>query len=76
VTLGKAGKLQEAEETLEQAADANPRDPRPLFWMGLCQVEQGKREEAKSSLTRFISAAPSRWEAQINLANQRLARLN
>jgi tetratricopeptide (TPR) repeat protein len=76
VTLGKAGKLQEAEETLKQAADANPRDPRPLFWMGLCQVEQGKREEAKSSLSRFISAAPSRWEAQINLANQRLARLN
>jgi tetratricopeptide (TPR) repeat protein len=76
VTLGKAGKWQEAEETLKQAADANPRDPRPFFWMGLCQVEQGKRDEAKASLTRFVATAPSRWEAQINLANQRLARLN
>jgi tetratricopeptide (TPR) repeat protein len=76
VTLGKAGKWQEAEETLKQAADANPRDPRPFFWMGLCQVEQGEREEAKASLSRFIATAPSRWEAQINLANQRLLRLN
>jgi tetratricopeptide (TPR) repeat protein len=76
VTLGKSGKWQEAEETLKQAAEANPRDPRPYFWMGLCQVEQGKRAEAKASLTRFVATAPSRWEAQINLANQRLARLN
>lgn len=76
VTLGKSGKWQEAEETLKQAAEANPRDPRPFFWMGLCQVEQGKRDEAKASLTRFVATAPSRWEAQINLANQRLARLN
>jgi tetratricopeptide (TPR) repeat protein len=76
VTLGKSGKWQEAEETLKQAAEANPRDPRPYFWMGLCQVEQGKSAEAKASLTRFVATAPSRWEAQINLANQRLARLN
>jgi tetratricopeptide (TPR) repeat protein len=76
VTLGKSGKWQEAEETLKQAAEANLRDPRPYFWMGLCQVEQGKRAEAKASLTRFVATAPSRWEPQINLANQRLARLN
>jgi tetratricopeptide (TPR) repeat protein len=76
VTLGKSGKWQEAEETLKQAAEANPRDPRPYFWMGLCQVEQGKSAEAKASLTRFVATAPSRWETQINLANQRLARLN
>jgi Flp pilus assembly protein TadD len=75
VTLGKAGRFAEAEEALKRAAEANPRDARVLFWLGLCQTEQHKREEAKASLTRFVAVAPSRWEKQIGMANQRLAGL-
>jgi superkiller protein 3 len=75
VTLGKSGKFAEGEEVLKKAAEANPRDARVAFWTGLCQAEQGKREDAKASLTRFISMAPSRWDKQISMAKQRLAAL-
>jgi predicted Zn-dependent protease len=75
VTLGKSGKFAEGEEVLKKAAEANPRDPRVSFWTALCQAEQGKREEAKASLSRFISTAPSRWDKQIGMAKQRLAAL-
>ena len=75
VTLGKSGKFAEGEEILKKAAEANPRDARVSFWTGLCQAEQGKREDARASLTRFIATAPSRWDKQINMAKQRLAAL-
>jgi tetratricopeptide (TPR) repeat protein len=75
VTLGKAGRFADAEEALQRAEEANPRDARILFWLGLCQMEQHKNEEAKASLTRFLAVAPSRWEKQIGMANQRLASL-
>ena len=75
VTLGKAGRFADGEAALQQALDANPRDVRVLFWLGLCQLEQNKRSEAKASLSRFVAVAPSRWERQIGMANQRLAGL-
>jgi Flp pilus assembly protein TadD len=75
VTLGKAGRFGEAEEVLQRAIAANPRDVRGLFWLGLCQMEQSKPAEAKASLARFVAVAPSRWEKQIGMANQRLANL-
>jgi tetratricopeptide (TPR) repeat protein len=75
VTIGKAGRFAEAEEVLKQAADANPRDPRVPFWAGLCQSEQGKRDEAKASFNRFLVMAPTRWDKQIGMAKQRLAGL-
>ena len=75
VTLGKAGRFGEAEEALQRAAEANPRDARIPFWLGLCQMEESKRAEAKASLTHFLAVAPSRWEKQIGMANQRLAGL-
>lgn len=75
VTIGKSGNFAEGESVLQQAFDANPRDPRISFWTALCQAEQGKREEAKASLTRFLATAPARWDKQIALAKQRLAAL-
>ena len=75
VTLGKAGRFAEGEAVLQQAQEANPRDARVLFWLGLCQIEQKKQTEAKASLTRFVALAPSRWERQIDMAKQRLAGL-
>jgi tetratricopeptide (TPR) repeat protein len=75
VTLGKAGRYGEAEEALQRAAEANPRDARIAFWLGLCQIEESKPAEAKASLTHFVAVAPSRWQKQIGMANQRLAGL-
>jgi len=75
VTLGKAGQLQQSEETLQQAAEANPHDPRAVFWLGICQVQRGEKDAARTSLSRFVATAPSRWDRQIALANQHLASL-
>jgi tetratricopeptide (TPR) repeat protein len=75
VTLGKSRQFPEAEEALKKAAEANPLDARVSFWTALCQVEQGKREDARASFTRFLAMAPSRWDKQIAMAKQRLAAL-
>ena len=75
VTLGKSGNFAEAEEILQRAGEANPRDARVAFWAGLCQAEQGKREAARASFARFLAQAPSRWDKQICIAKQRLATL-
>jgi tetratricopeptide (TPR) repeat protein len=75
ITLGKAGMMPQAETHFQQAIDANPRDIRPLFWRGLSEFEQGKKEAAKESFTRFLAQAPSRYDRQIAMAKDRLARL-
>jgi tetratricopeptide (TPR) repeat protein len=75
VTLGKAGMMPQAETRFQEAAEANPRDVRSLFWLGLAQFEQGKRDAARESLNRFVAAAPSRYERQVTMARERLAKL-
>jgi len=75
VTLGKAGMMLQAETRFQAAYEANPRDIRPLFWLGLAQFDQGKRDAARASLNRFIAAAPSRYERQVTMARDRLAKL-
>lgn len=75
VTLGKAGMMPQAETRLQLAAAANPRDPRPWFWLGLAQIEEGKKAEARESLTHFLTLAPSRYDRQIGMARDRLAQL-
>lgn len=75
VTLGKAGMMPQAETRFRAAYEANPRDVRPLFWLGMAQMEQGKKEAARDSFSRFISAAPSRYDRQITMARDRLTQL-
>ncbi len=75
VTLGKAGMMPQAETRLQAAADANPRDTRSLYWLGVAQQELGKTAEARASFTRFVELAPSRYQPQVALAKDRLARL-
>ncbi|HXI19706.1 MAG TPA: tetratricopeptide repeat protein [Gemmatimonadales bacterium] len=75
VTLGKAGLMPQAQTKLAQAAQANPRDSRVYFWLGLADMDLGKRDEARDALTRFVALAPSRYERQITMAKDRLARL-
>jgi Tfp pilus assembly protein PilF len=75
VTLGRAGKVTEAETRFQEAITANPRDVRPLFWLGLVQFDQGKKDAARESLGRFVASAPSRYERQITMARDRLSKL-
>jgi tetratricopeptide (TPR) repeat protein len=75
VTLGKAGQFTEAEQTLHQAIEQGPRDARPLFWLGVADMQLGKKDEAKDAFTRFIALAPARFDRQIAAARQRLAGL-
>lgn len=75
VTLGKAGMMPQAEARLQAAADANPRDTRSLYWLGVAQQELGKMAEARAAFARFVELAPSRYQPQVALAKDRLARL-
>lgn len=75
VTLGKAGMMPQAETRLQAAADANPRDTRSLYWLGVAQQELGKTAEARAAFARFVELAPSRYQPQVALAKDRLARL-
>ena len=75
ITLGKSGQFTEAVEVLAQAGEANPRDARPYFWLGLAQLQLDHRPEAKAAFTRFIEVAPTRYDRQIAMARQRLADL-
>ncbi len=75
ITLGKSGNMAEAETNLVSAVAGNPRDARALFWLGLAQMEEGKKPEAKASFTRFLAIAPSRYDRQIATAKDRLAQL-
>jgi cytochrome c-type biogenesis protein CcmH/NrfG len=68
--------LAEAGRAAEQAAAANPRDPRPMYHLGVVRQQLAKPGEAREALTRFVAIAPlARTERQITDAKQRLAAL-
>ena len=75
MTLAKASQFSEAEETLKQALDANPRDARVPYFLGVVEQQLGKTEDARDALSRFVALAPSRYDRQIKDAQQRLAAL-
>jgi Tfp pilus assembly protein PilF len=75
ITLGKANKMAEAETQLLEAIAATPRDSRAYFWLGLAQMEQGKQGPARESFTKFLALTPSRFDRQITMAKDRLAKL-
>ncbi|MEM6792511.1 MAG: tetratricopeptide repeat protein [Acidobacteriota bacterium] len=43
---------------LEQVLELDPKRSEAHYWLGLCQVNQGKNAEARASLERFIKEAP------------------
>jgi tetratricopeptide (TPR) repeat protein len=75
--LGKAqtnaGDLAGAEQTLQQAMEANPRDSRVPYYLGVVQQQLNKKDDARASFNRFIALAPSRYARQVENAKQRLA---
>jgi tetratricopeptide (TPR) repeat protein len=75
ITLGKSGNMAEAEIQLQAAREANPRDVRPIFWLAIAEAEQGKKDKAREDFTTFLARAPSRYDRQIAMAKDRLAKL-
>lgn len=75
ITLGKSGNMKDAEAQLQAAHDANPRDVRSLFWLGIAQSELGEKDKARDSFNAFLAQAPSRYDRQIATAKDRLAKL-
>jgi tetratricopeptide (TPR) repeat protein len=75
VILAEAGRVPQAEATLEQAAAANPRDPRALYHLGVLR-QSPNPAAAQSHLTRFVALAPAaRYGREIADAQQRLTQL-
>lgn len=76
VTLGRAGRFAEAEKALQQAIGQNPSDARPMYWLGIAELQLDHRPEAKSAFEHFVAMAPSRYEQQLASARQHIAELN
>lgn len=74
-TLAGSGDWAGAEPPLKQAMDANPRDSRVPYYLGIVQQQLNKKEEARASFDRFVALAPSRYARQVENAKQRLAAL-
>jgi tetratricopeptide (TPR) repeat protein len=74
-TLALAGNWAEAEQSLQQAMAANPRDARVPYYLGIVDQRLQKVADAKQAFTRFLALAPTRYAAQIADARQRLSTL-
>ena len=75
VALGRSGDFESAATTLREAAAANPRDARPLFWLGIAELQLKRNAEAREAFTRYLAVAPSRHAQQIAVAKEKLAAL-
>ena len=75
-TLAKAGQSAEAEQVLQQAGAANPRDARIPYLLGVIEQQLNKPADAKQAFTRFLSLAPSRYAPQVADARKRLDALH
>lgn len=75
-TLARAGQWSESEKALRDAIAANPRDPRPHYFLGIVDQHENKINDAHAALADFISLAPSRYAPQVADAKQRLAAMH
>jgi Tfp pilus assembly protein PilF len=75
VTLGRAGKFDEAVDALKAATAGLPESPDAWFWLGVAQQQVGHKAEAKAAFERVIAVAPSRMQARVAQAKQRLTTL-
>ncbi len=65
VLLRQADSLKASAAVLQQSMDANPRDPRPPYYLGLTELELGSADEARAAFQRFLAMAPTRDSAEI-----------
>jgi len=76
IILTEAGYLVAAEDTLRRAMEADPRDARVSYFLGVTQHAMNKTAAARATFERFLSLAPSRYQRQIRDAQERLATLH
>ena len=75
-TLLKAGRMEDAQEPLSQAARFNPHDARVPYLQGAIAEQLDDSAGAREAYARFIAIAPSRFTSQIKDAGERLAALS
>lgn len=63
------GRTHEAEALLNQAADADPRDPTPHLWMGMILGQQLRYLEARQRFETALSINPLLGDALIGVAD-------
>ena len=64
--------MHEVTKLLEEAAHANPRDPRIPYLQGVVAEQLGQVEAMREAYTRFLAIAPRRFEAQKVEARKRI----
>ena len=74
-TLADAGHDSEAERVLRDASQANPRETRAAYILGLVETRLGNVEAARAAFNRFLALAPRRYGSMRDDAQQRLASL-
>ena len=72
VILTEAGYVAAAVDTLWRAMNANPRDSRIPYFLGVAEQTLQERAEARAAFERFLSLAPSRYTEYIRDARARL----
>jgi tetratricopeptide (TPR) repeat protein len=75
-TLAGTGDWGGAEQALQQAESANPRDARIPYLLGIVEQKLNQPAAARDAFTLFLSIAPSRYGPQIADARQRLDALH
>lgn len=65
-TLAGAGRLDEAQQLLADAARAAPHDARSWYLLGLVARQRGDSAAAGQAFERFLAVAPSRYAEQIS----------
>ncbi|HLQ69909.1 MAG TPA: tetratricopeptide repeat protein [Gemmatimonadales bacterium] len=74
-TLVTAGRYAQAEPVLERYGAQYPRDARVFYLLGVARMGFGNAAGARDALTTYVALAPSRYEAQVRDAKQRLTTL-
>jgi tetratricopeptide (TPR) repeat protein len=72
ITLGKAGRLGDADSVMQEAVRAAPRDARPLYYLGVVATAAHRTSEAREAFARFLALAPTRYAVEIADAKRRL----
>jgi tetratricopeptide (TPR) repeat protein len=66
-TLARAGKKEEAEKVLREAAELDPADFRAFHSLGYLHRDAGRKEKAREAWTRVLELFPNFVEAQKNI---------
>lgn len=75
VTLGLAGRFDEARTALKAATDALPRNADAWYWLGVASEQVGRKDDARHAFEHVVAVAPSRMQPRVDQAKAHLARL-